>query len=312
VTTSPNSTLGSDSGSNSGSNSSSTPGGAPAPRQSIQRAISLQSMWMDLEFPDRTVAAAAAGFDLIDLWDWRLVDMDAVAAVARDHGIGINGFFGNRDFGLADPTTTTELMEALKRSIDTAVRVGAHQVHVFSNAIRPGGIVAPLPPVPSEVWHATAVEHLQAATELVAGTGICLMLEHMNTVYLPGYLWDDSAIVTSIAREINHPQVRMVYDGFHQQLTVGRLTDHLKAALPWMGRMDVGNVPGRAEPTNGEINYGFLRDVLDEGGWDGTITFEIVPSDGDPATACAGIDAVFPAEWTIHRSASYRTARGEN
>ena len=278
---------------------------------SIDRAISLQFMWTDLEFPDRTVQAARAGFDLVDLWDWRVLDMDAIAATAADHGIAINGFFGNRDVGLADPDQRPALLEAVKRSVDTAVRVGARQVHMFSNAIRTGGIVAPLPPVTREEWHATAIENLQAAIEVVEGTGITLMLEHMNTVYLPGYLWDDAAVVTSIARELDHPQVRMVYDAFHQQLSVGRLTDHLRAALPWMGRLDVGNVPGRAEPDHGEIDYRFLREVLDAGGWDGTITFEVVPSDGEPATAVAGIDAVFPADWARHRSAAYHSARGE-
>lgn len=278
--------------------------------QSIRRAISLQSMWTDRDFPERTAAAAAAGFDLIDLWDWRQIDMDAVAAVARDTGIGINGFFGNRDHGLADGTTRHELLESLKRSVDTAVRVGAHQVHVFSNGIRTGGIVQPLPPQVPEVWHAVAVENLYAALDLVAGTGLTLMLEHMNDVYLPGYLWRDAATVVTIAREIDHPQVRMVYDAFHQQLSVGRLTHHLEAALPWMGRLDVGNVPGRAEPNRGEIDYGHLRGVLDEGGWDGTITFEVVPSDGDPATAVAGIDAVFPADWARNRSATYHAVRG--
>lgn len=274
---------------------------------SILRAISLQGMWDGLDFVERTRQAAAAGFDLIDLWDWRQLDMDAVAATARDAGIGINGFFGNRDFGLADPSSTTEVYDTIAASVETAVRVGARQVHVFSNGIRPGGIVAPLPPAPQEVWYETAVKNLHRVLGLVEGTGICLMLEHLNTVYLPGYYWDSASMVTTLAREIDHPQVRMVYDAFHQQLSVGRLTDHLVAALPWMGRLDVGNVPGRGEPGCGEIDFAQLRKVLDRGHWDGTITFEVVPSDGNPATAVAGIDAVFSPEWAKHRSADYNT-----
>ena len=46
----------------------------------------------------------------------------------------------------------------------------------------------------------------------------------------------------------------------------GRFTDHLRDALPWMGRFDVADVPGREQPGTGEINYVHLRRVLEAEG----------------------------------------------
>ena len=251
-------------------------------------------MWTDRPFPERVAAAAAAGFDMVDLWDWRTVDIAGIGEAAEENGIAINGFFGNRQHPVCDPSEIGMFLEELKESLDCAMRVGAHQLHIFSNAIRPGGVVSPAPPLAPESLQAASLNALGKAADLVAGTGVTLVLEHLNTVYLPGYLWSDAGLVTAACAQLDRPEVRVAFDAFHQQLTGGRLTDHLIAALPMLGRFDVAGLPGRTEPGTGEIDFGYLRSVLVEHGWDGTVTFEVVPSDGDPDTAVAGINKVFP------------------
>ena len=76
---------------------------------------------------------------------------------------------------------------------------------------------------------------------------------------------------------------------------------NLIASLPYLGRFDVGGVPGRFEPGAGEIDFLYLRSILDEHQWDGTITFETIPSDGEFATAVNAIDRIFPSSWCGER-----------
>lgn len=258
------------------------------------RSISIQLIWTDRPFPERAVAAATAGFDLVDLWDRRTSDLDNLAGACSDSGIGINGFFGNRDHSLCDPTERVAVLDEIQRSLDDAVRVGARQLHLFSNAIRPGGVVAPIPGLPRHAAIVVGLEHLAAAADLAEGSGVQLMLEHLNTVHLPGYLWDDVGTVALIARQVDRPNVRAVFDTYHQQLVGGRLVENLLAAWPWLGRIDIAGVPGRHEPGQGEIDFACLRRVLDDNGWDGTVTFEVAPSDGNPDHAVAAIDSLFP------------------
>jgi hydroxypyruvate isomerase len=263
----------------------------------MERSVSIELMWADRPYGERARAAARAGFDLVDLWDSRTSDLADVAAACREEGIGVNGFFGNRDVSLCDPATRAELREEVARSLDAALGVGARQLHIFSNAIRPGGVVVPSPPLAPPALLDGCVSALGELATLVRGSGVTLVLEHLNTVFLPGYFWGDASWTITAAREVNLPEVGVVIDCFHQQLCGGRLTDHLLAALPWLVRFDVAEVPGRHEPGVGEIDFVFLRDLLDERGWDGTVSFETVPSDGRVETALRAIDEVFPVEW---------------
>lgn len=261
------------------------------------RSVSLELMWADRPYPERATAAAAAGFDLIDLWDARNSDLPGVAAACQAAGIGVNGFFGNRDHSLCDTAERTAVRDEIARSLERAVSVGARQLHVFSNAIRPGGVVVPSPPVPTEALLDTCVQTLTDVLAEVRGSGVTLVLEHLNTVFLPGYLWGSVDLSAAVAQRIDAPEIRLVLDAFHQQLCGGRLADHLVACLPWLARFDVAEVPARAEPGAGEIDFRFLRDVLDREGWDGTLSFETVPSDGNPQTAVKAIDEIFSVEW---------------
>jgi hydroxypyruvate isomerase len=263
----------------------------------VQRSVSIELMWAGLPYPQRAREAAAAGFDLVDLWDARTSDIEGVAAACRAEGTGVNGFFGNRDHSLCDPTAWSQVRDEVARSLEVAASVGARQLHVFSNAIKPGGVVVPSPPLAPEALHARCAEALFQLADLARGSGVTLLLEHLNPVYLPGYLWSSVGATTLIARELDRPEVRLVFDAYHQQLSTGRLVDHLVAALPWLARVDVAEVPGRHEPGRGEVDFAYLRDLLDERGWDGTVSFETVPSDGSPSTAVRAIDEAFPRDW---------------
>lgn len=253
-------------------------------------SVSIQLMWDKLPFPDRVRAAAAAGFDLVDLWDSRTSDIDGVAAACRETGIGINGFFGTRDTQLCDRAARCEVLDEIARNLETANRVGARQLHIFSNAIRPGGIVVPSPEGTKQELFDSCLATLDAAVDLANGSGVQLVLEHLNTVFLPGYLWDDAVATADLASQIGRfDQLAAVFDTFHQQLTHGRLTDSLESGISWFGRVDLAQVPGRFEPGEGEIDFRFLLRTLREHEWDETVTFEVTPRDGDPARAVAAI-----------------------
>lgn len=159
-----------------------------------------------------------------------------------------------------------QALEELSASVEAARRVGASQLHTFSDGIGPGGVIRKPPPLRWEARYQSCVEGLEEAAKLVEGTGITLVVEAINNIYVPGYFWDEVGITLAICRAVDHPQVRLAFDCFHQQLSGGRLTDHLREALAWMTRFDVADVPGRGQPGTGEINFAHLSRVLETEG----------------------------------------------
>ncbi len=259
----------------------------------MRYGVSLQFMWTELSFPDRVRKAASSGFDQVDLWDWRDVDIDELGETCRSEGIALGGFFGHRQGGLANPDQHGQVLEELALSVEVAARVGATQLHTFSDGIGQGGVIAKPPPLTWQARFQACLDGLGEAVRLVEGTGITLGVEAINNVYVPGYFWDEVGITVAICRALDHPQVRLAFDCFHQQLSGGRLTDNLLEALPFMGRFDVADVPGRGQPGSGEINYAHLRRVLENEGYEGLVSFELDPAGGDSDEAVRACREVF-------------------
>jgi hydroxypyruvate isomerase len=262
----------------------------------MKRSVSIKFMWADLPWPERIRRAAAAGFDRVELWDWREPDdIDELSAVAQESGIEIAGFFGHHQGGLANPDELDLVLESLRETVAVAERVGADQLHVFSDGMRrPEGHVTKPPPLTHDQRQEAAANALRECLKLIEGKPMELCVESINTVHVPGYYLADSEMSVALCREVGHPQVTMFFDCFHQQLVGGRLTDHLLHALPWTSSVHLADVPGRHQPGAGEINFHHIRRVLGTAGYDRQLTFEVIPLDGDSDAAVAAIKEVFP------------------
>lgn len=263
----------------------------------MKRSVSIKFMWADLPWAERVRRAAAAGFDRVELWDWREPDdIDELAAVAKESGIEIAGFFGHHQGGLANPDDRELVLASLAEAVAVAERVGADQLHVFSDGMRrPEGHVTKPPPLTRDERQEAAIEGLHECLKLIEGKPMELCVESINTVFVPGYFLADSDMAVALCREVGHPQVTMFFDCFHQQLVGGRLTDHLLHALPWTSSVHIADVPGRHQPGAGEINFHHIRRVLETAGYDRQLTFEVIPRDGDSEAAVAAIHEVFGA-----------------
>jgi hydroxypyruvate isomerase len=258
----------------------------------VRHSVSVRFMWSELPLPERARRAAAHGFTDVELWDWRGEDIDGLAEACRESGIAIAGFFGHSRAGLIDPEQRDELLELLAETVEVAERVGARQLHMFSDDRAAGGF-AKHPPLTEAAMRRSCVDGLRECVKLVEGKPMELVVEAINGVFVPGYFLRDTSAALELAREVDHPQVTVFFDCFHQQLSGGRLIDNLVEALPWVSSVHVADVPGRHEPGTGEINFRSIKRVLDEHGYDRQLTFEVTPV-RDSDTAVAAIKEVFP------------------
>lgn len=259
----------------------------------MKYGISIKFMWADLPLPERARRAAEHGFDRVDLWDWRGEDIDGLAAACGEVGLEIACVFGHARGALCDPAQHEEVLVSLAETVDAAERYGFLQLSMFSDARGPDGTFVPGPPLTDARKRRACIDGLRRCVELVEGKPMELTLEAINTVYVPTYFLQDFGASLEICREVDHPQLRVFFDAYHQQLVGGRLIDNLLDGLPWVASVHVADVPGRGAPGTGEINFHAIRRVLEDQGYDRQLTFEVVPT-RSPEEEIAACKAVFP------------------
>lgn len=76
------------------------------------------------------------------------------------------------------------------------------------------------------------------------------------------------------------PNLRLMMDFYHVQRGEGDLIRQLHEHLPWIGHIQLADVPGRHEPGTGEVRYSYVLEAIDRSGYQGWVGCEYQPSSG--------------------------------
>ncbi|MFN0101595.1 MAG: hydroxypyruvate isomerase family protein [Bryobacteraceae bacterium] len=119
------------------------------------------------------------------------------------------------------------------------------------------------------------IEVLKRAGDLCSGTKLKLVLEPLNVrVDHAGYFVVFSDHGAEIIANANHPNVRLLFDCYHQQISEGNLINHIKKHYGQIGYFQTGDVPGRKEPGTGEVNWSNVFKAIHGLGYKGLIGME--------------------------------------
>lgn len=122
---------------------------------------------------------------------------------------------------------------------------------------------------------ANCVEVLKRAAEMVERTKLVLVLEPLNhKVDHAGYFCVYSEHAAEIIGGVNHPQMRILFDIYHQQISEGNVINNIRQYWDLIGYYQTGDVPGRREPYTGELNYQNIFKVLHQMGYKGILGLE--------------------------------------
>jgi hydroxypyruvate isomerase len=111
----------------------------------------------------------------------------------------------------------------------------------------------------------------------VNGQPVRLLLENIDPEENPKYYLTSVAEGFDIIRAVGHPQVQLLYDFFHEQISEGNLIEKLEKNIQYTGLVHIADVPGRHEPGTGEINYVNIYRKLAELKYDRIVAMEFIP-----------------------------------
>ena len=146
-----------------------------------------------------------------------------------------------------DRTKRTEFLEDIKTSIEVAKRVNAKWMTVV-----PGHV-----DLKQNMGYQTAnvVESLKQASSLLETHNITMVLEPLNFRNHPGLFLTESPQAYEICKAVDSPSCKILFDIYHQQIQEGNLIPNMEACWDEIAYIQIGDNPGRNEPTTGEINY---------------------------------------------------------
>jgi hydroxypyruvate isomerase len=192
--------------------------------------------------------------------------------------------WGEKTFVHRDRAVRERLVGNMKRAVEVANRVNARWCTVLLDSIDPR--------LEWDYQTANAVDNLRACAEVCEPHGLVMVLEPLNAWSdHPGLFLTKVPQGYQICRAVNSPSCKILDDLYHQQISEGNLIPNIDLAWGEIAYFQVGDNPGRREPTTGEINYRNVFRHIHSKGFEGIVGMEHGLSRGGKEGERALIDA---------------------
>ncbi|HXV42365.1 MAG TPA: TIM barrel protein, partial [Anaerolineae bacterium] len=210
----------------------------------------------------------------------------------------INSTFDEDMGSLADPADNAKTLRSWAESLEMAVKYGIAHLFIFSNQVELINGWEWTRRLSGNYTEAEQYANLLYQTEkimkLVEQTPVEVWVEGLNEFHIKGgVLVHNHELAVDWIRRIDHPQLRLAFDCYHQQRGSGNLIWGLEAYHGLYPTIHIGDVPTRQEPGTGEINFPNIRARLRQLGFDGYVGLEFRPSTSE-AEALARTKEIFP------------------
>ena len=233
-------------------------------------AVSSEMVFLNLPDIERVKRIAEFGFQ-VEIWDWTKHD---IAALLKTNAT-FSSMTGYITGTLSDDAGADVLVRTARQSIPIAKELGIPRLNLHGTGLdNRGSPVKPVQTVTGAMW-LKARDTLARLADLGEKAGVTFVLENLNTVVdHPGVPFATAADCLALVSSVNRPSMRLMLDLYHAQIGEGNLIELVRKALPYIGEIQVADVPGRCEPGTGEINYPAIAKSLYEIGYRGTVGFE--------------------------------------
>lgn len=233
-------------------------------------AICSEMVFLDEPHLDRVRRIHDAGF-AVEIWDWTQKD----AAALRATGATFTSMTGYVTGDLITPDGADDLLRTAEASIPFAQAIACPSLNIHGTGLGEGGLpVRPVEHVTGDDWLA-ALRTLERIAGLAETHGVTYVIENLNTaVDHPGTPFARAADTLALVRAVGSPHLRMNLDLYHAQIGEGNLVELIREAAPYLGEVQVADVPGRCEPGTGEVRWPFVARALADAGYDGVVAME--------------------------------------
>jgi len=156
--------------------------------------------------------------------------------------------FQNVTFATTKPEASADIVAKAKAAVEVAKRVNAKWTTVVPGRHDVG--------LEWDYQTANVIDNLKRCVEVFEPAALVMVLEPLNPWKdHPGLYLTKIPQAFQICRSIGSPSCKILFDMYHQQITEGNIIPNIDRAWSEVAYMQIGDNPGRKEPTTGEMNY---------------------------------------------------------
>lgn len=159
-----------------------------------------------------------------------------------------------------------EFLKEIRESVEVAKRVNAKWMTVV-----PGYKDLRLK---DSYQQTNVIDSLKYACDILEPYDLTMVLEPLNFRNHPGLFLTESPQAFEICKAINSKSCKILFDIYHQQIQEGNLIPNIDLCWDEISYFQIGDNPGRNEPTTGEINYKNIFKFIYNKGFKGILGME--------------------------------------
>ncbi|MGB6429652.1 MAG: TIM barrel protein [Candidatus Acidiferrales bacterium] len=218
-------------------------------------------------------AAGYQGVELVgEFYNWSDADTTRIMARMRALGMIFDAMSGVKA-GFAVPDQSADFATQFAAQATWAKKLECSKIILLSGKRVEG--------VSPDVQRLTAIDNLKRAADSVAKDNIEIVIEPIDLLENPTIYLSTVTDGFDIVRAAGSPNLKVLYDIYHEQRSYGNLIEKLENNIGLVGLIHIADVPGRHEPGTGEIDYANIYRKLAELNYDKFMAMEYYPT-SDP------------------------------
>ena len=253
----------------------------------VNISVCAECFFTDLPFAERVKKIADIGYRYIEFWhpegtfngkeiDFsQAKDFKKLNEIAQETGVIYNDFaFGAWDGSIGGNATKSADLEKWlnqgQKMLNFAIKIDCPNGIILSGMTQDN--------LTHEQMFGNLISAFGKAAQMAEKAGVVLVIEPLNSlVDHGGYYLDKTDEAVKIIRQINSPNLKLLYDVYHMQIMQGNILDFIENNIDIIGHFHSAGVPGRAELFDTEVNYPVIIRKIEELEYKGCFGLEYFP-----------------------------------
>lgn len=225
---------------------------------------------------DKLDTVAAWGLPAYE-WLWPMGDPNSLRAKADSLGLELSCMVGAGAISegwMVQPADHDKTVDMFKDHLEQAKKLGCKRLVGLTGNLRTD--------ISVEEQTGYIIQCLKRLAPIAEDNEVTIVMETLNAlVDHKGFFLTRTDQAVAILKEVNSPNIKILFDIYHQQITEGNVIRNIRENIDYIGHFHVADNPGRKEPGTGELNYTNIFNAIKETGYNGFVALECGHSTGN-------------------------------